>query len=195
MSGTAHTGDLEHPERVFVISGPSGVGKNSVARGLCEGGAAVRAVTATTRAPRPGERDGVDYHFVSEQEFERWWREGRLVERNCYAGRHYGTPASAVNRAAESGLPVLLVIDVNGAMEVRRRWPRVRLVFLRPPSEEALLERLRGRGAEDEQAIEGRMEQARREMAMAGRYDHVVVNDRLEDAVRDISRLITRKDS
>jgi len=189
MSSVEHSG-IEHPDRVFVLSGPSGVGKNAVAGRLCESGRAVRAVTATSRKMRPGERDGVDYHFVSAQEFERWAAEGRLLERNCYGGNWYGTPAFSVNGAAGGKLPVLLVIDVNGALELKRRWPRLTLIFVRPPSLEALAQRLRERGDEDEESIAFRLKRAREEMALADRYDHVVVNDRLDDAVEEVARIV-----
>jgi len=181
------------PERVFVVSGPSGVGKNAVARRLCESGRAVRAVTATTRRPRPGERDGVDYHFVSEEEFEECLRQGRLLEHTRYLDCYYGTPVSSVNRAAQAGLPVLLVVDVKGAMELKGRWPRLNLIFLAPPSEEALRERLRARGHDDEASIEARLRRAREELALRPRYDWTVVNDRLEDAVEQIGMIIEGK--
>jgi len=190
MSEQTDSTVIEHPERVFVLSGPSGVGKNSIAARLCGGGKAVRAVTATTRKPRTGERNGVDYHFVATDEFERWWREGRLLERNEYSGEHYGTPAFAVNEAARGGQPVLLVIDVNGALEIKRRWPEATLVFVKAPSQQALEQRLRGRGADDEQAIARRLERAREELALADRYDYVLVNDQLDDAVAEAARII-----
>jgi len=173
-----------------VLSGPSGVGKNTVARALSESGRAVRAVTATTRPPRPGERDGVDYYFVSRERFEDWLRQGLLLEHTRYLGHCYGTPAFSVNRAAESGLPVLLVVDVNGALALKRRWPALRLVFLALPDEEDLARRLRARGAEDEQSIVRRLERARREMAFRERYDWTVVNDNVENAVEQIAGII-----
>mgnify|MGYP006279852735 CR=1 FL=1 len=190
MSSPQDATGLERPERVFILSGPSGVGKNTLAERLCEEGTAVRAVTATSREPREGEEDGVDYYFVSEHEFRRWLREGRLLEHNVYGGNYYGTPAFSINRAAQEGKPVLLVIDVNGALEIKRRWPGVHLFFIAPPDEEALERRLRGRGEEDEQSVQFRLQRAREEMELAQRYDETVVNDRIEDAVAELRDLI-----
>lgn len=180
------------PGRVFVLSGPSGVGKNTISRRLCESGRAVRAVTATSRESRLGEKDGVDYYFVSAEEFESWLREGRFLEHTRYCGNYYGTPALSVSTAAQSGLPVLLVIEVDGAMQLKRKWPEVQLIFVLPPSEQALARRLCRRADEDDESMAGRMERARQEMALADRYDWTVVNDRLEEAVEEIGRLIER---
>jgi len=190
MGEETTTDGIVHPERVFVLSGPSGVGKNAIVRRLCDSGCAVRAITATSRSPRPGEEDGVDYYFVSEQQFEQWLREGRLLEHTRYCGNYYGTPASSVDRAARDGRPVLLVIDVDGALQLKRKWPDARLIFIRPPSEQELEQRLRERADEDDENMAQRLAQARHEMALADRYDHVVVNDRLEDAVEQVAHIV-----
>lgn len=190
MGEEATTDGIVHAERVFVLSGPSGVGKNAIVRELCESGRAVRAVTATSRRPRPGEKDGVDYYFVSAQEFEEWLREGRLLEHTRYCGHYYGTPARSVGKAAQDGRPVLLVIDVDGALQLKQRWPEVRLIFIRPPSEQALEQRLRERADEDDESVARRLDQARREMALADRYDRVVVNDRLEEVVEQVAQIV-----
>jgi guanylate kinase len=184
--------DLARPQQVFVISGPSGVGKNTVARRLCRQGLAVRAVTATTREPRPGEQDGVDYHFVSAEEFERWIEQDRLIEHTSYVGHYYGTPVRSVNRAAESGLPVLLTIDVDGGLQIKGRWPGVTLIFLKPPSEEELKRRLAERGRDDPVSVQQRLRRARQEMEYAERYDRVVVNDDLEEACKEIAAILAR---
>jgi guanylate kinase len=183
---------IAHPERVFVLSGPSGVGKNAIAARLCERGAAVRALTATSRPPRPGERDGVDYYFLSENEFQEWLRDGRLLEHIRYCGHSYGTPAFSINRAAEGGRPVLLVVDVDGALRIKSDWPDVRLVFVAPHSLGELRQRLGARGEADEAGIRQRLARAREEMALADRYDCVVVNKQLEDAVEQVVRIIER---
>ncbi len=182
---------IRHPERVFVMSGPSGVGKNTIAARLCASGLAVRAVTATSRPARPGERDEVDYYFVSDGQFEDWLREGRLLEHTRYSDMYYGTPAFSVDRALQDGRPVLLLIDVDGAMQLKRRWEELNLVFVAPRSEEALRRRLRRRGDVGEKEIARRLERAREEMDVADQYDWVVVNDRLEDAVQEVARILS----
>ena len=184
---------IEHPERVFVLSGPSGVGKNTLADKLCEMGHAVRAVTATSRDPRPGEEDGVDYYFIGEEEFRTWLNEGRLLEHNVYGGNYYGTPVFSVNRVAEACKPILLVIDVNGALEVKTQCPEVTLIFVMPPGEEALEARLRGRGDEDENSIAYRLERAREEMNLIDRYDYTVINDSIDEAVEELKKILRRE--
>lgn len=185
--------ELFQPRQLFVVSGPSGVGKNTVADRLCSRGLAVRAVTATTREPRPGETDGEDYHFVSEPTFEQWIREGRLLEHTRYVGSYYGTPVRSVNKAAESGLPVILTIDVDGGLQVKNRWPHVTLIFLEPPDEEELKRRLRGRGRDEPEEVRRRIRRAREEMEYAGRYDFRVVNDRLEETVNRIANIMAQR--
>jgi len=190
MSPQSEQAALSNPERVFVLSGPSGVGKNAVAEALRKRGVAVRAVTATSRAPRPGERDGVDYHFVSDEVFEDRVRQGRLLEHTRYCGHYYGTPASSVNEAARGGRAVVLVIDVDGALQLKRQWPGLRLIFLAPTDEQALRDRLLARGDVDDAGVASRLARAREEMALSGRYDWTVVNDRLDDAVQGVAAII-----
>jgi guanylate kinase len=181
---------LQRPGRVFILSGPSGVGKNTIADVLCERGEAVRAVTATTREPRPGESDGEDYYFVNRQEFDQWREQGRFLEHNEYAGNLYGTPAFSVNEATETGLPVLLVIDVNGALAIKTQCPDVTLIFVKPPRMSELEKRLKKRGESDGPSLERRLERAREEMACAPQYDHVVVNDQLDVAVEKVAEIL-----
>ena len=189
-SGEQTGGRLEHPERIFVVSGPSGVGKNTIVDALCAAGRAVRAVTATSRAPRPGEVDGKDYYFKSAEDFERWLGEGFLLGHTRYCGHYYGTPASSANRACRGGLPVLLVIDVDGAFQLKGRWPQVTLIFISPPTGQALQERLSRRGDTGGQSAQERLDRARAELAVADRYDRIVVNDRLDRAVQEVAGIL-----
>lgn len=193
MSEKSTAEDLVEPRQLFVLSGPSGVGKNTVADRLCRLGRAVRAVTATTRRPRPGEVDGRDYWFVSEEQFRDWMASGRLVEHTRYVGHYYGTPLESVNRAAETGLPVILTIDVDGGVQLKERWPQATLIFLEPPSEEELRRRLSGRGQDEEADLARRVARAREEMAYAGRYDFRVVNAELDDAVTQVEEIMARR--
>jgi len=170
--------------RVFVITGPSGVGKGTLIRGLRQRlpGLAL-SVSATTRAPRPGERDGADYHFLSDQEFERRVDQGQFVEYADYAGRRYGTLRSELQRRLDTGEPVVLEIEVQGARQVRRTVPEAVQVFIAPPSLDALRARLVGRGTDDAPGVERRLRVAERELAAQREFGHVVVNDRLEEAL------------
>jgi guanylate kinase len=174
-----------------VISGPSGVGKGTVVRQLLRSRPDLMfSVSVTTRAPRPGEVDGVHYRFVSEREFDDMVDSGALLEWAEIFGHRSGTPAAAVEMARAAGRDVLLEVDVQGARSVRESVPDAVLVFLRPPSEEELARRLRARGTESGPALERRLAEARREMAEAPRFDHVVVNDRVEDAVAEVLAII-----
>lgn len=181
---------IERPSRVFVVSGPSGVGKNTIVTRICTQGLAVRAVTATSRPPRGHERNGEDYSFLSDAEFDRWIAEGKLLEHVRYCGHQYGTPIFAVNSALSQGLPVLLVIDVQGALQIKESCPEISLIFIAAPSEEKLEQRIRARGLDDEEQIAERLRRAREELAFAERYDHVVVNDVLERAVAEVTEIL-----
>jgi guanylate kinase len=185
---------LEHPERLYVLSGPSGVGKNTLAEELERRGAAVRAVTATTRTPRQGEQDGVDYIFLDEETFEQWVREGRMLEHARYVGNYYGTPVQSVNRAMRSGLPVMIQIDVQGGMQVKERYPQVTLVFILPPGREELRRRLQARGKDSPEKVERRLHRALEEWEYAEEYDRTVVNDRVDRAVSEIEQIMAGSD-
>jgi guanylate kinase len=179
--------------RLIVIAGPSGVGKGSLVErllGLDPGGLA-RSVSATTRAPRPDEVDGVDYHFVDDPSFDAMVRDDAFLEwADVFAGRRYGTPRAAVEERLHAGGDVVLEIDVQGAGQVRERSPDALLILLAPPSLDDLEVRLRGRGTEDDAAIAERLRAAERELAHADRFDHVVVNDDLERATDEVAAII-----
>jgi guanylate kinase len=177
--------------RVFVITGPSGVGKGTLIRTLCERLPDLElSVSATTRGPRAGERDGVDYHFLDDADFQRRVDAGEFVEHATYSGRRYGTLRSELDRHISAGHPVVLEIEVQGARQVRRTLPEALQVFIAPPSLEALRARLVGRGTDDEEQVAARLRTAEEELAAQHEFGHVVVNDRLEDAVEELLAIV-----
>jgi len=177
--------------RVFVITGPSGVGKGTLIRGLMEREPRLQlSVSATTRDPRPGERDGVDYHFLSRQEFDRRVADGDFVEHADYAGRSYGTLRSELDRRIAAGVPVVLEIEVQGARQVRAAMPEAVQVFIAPPSLAALRTRLIGRGTDDAAEVERRLAVAEGELAAQPEFGHVVVNDRLDEALERLAAIV-----
>jgi len=177
---------------VFVITGPSGVGKGTLIRGLMERVPALElSVSATTRAPRPGERGGVDYHFLGPERFESLLSEGRFVEHADYAGRRYGTLRSELEDRTRAGIPVVLEIEVQGARQVRRAMPDAVQVFIAPPSLEVLRERLHGRGTDDEHEVSRRLAVAEQELTAQPEFEHVVVNDDLDHALEQLTEIVT----
>jgi guanylate kinase len=178
--------------KVFVITGPSGVGKGTLIRGLMERLPQLElSVSATTRAPRPGESDGTDYHFLSPEEFADRIQGGDFVEHADYAGRRYGTLRSELEGRVGVGVPVVLEIEVQGARQVRAAMPEAVQVFIAPPSLAALRTRLVGRGTDDPDEVERRLGVAERELEARAEFAHVVVNDRLEDALDELVEIVT----
>ena len=169
--------------RLTVLSGPSGVGKGSVVAVLRRRHPDVWvSVSVTTRSPRPGEQDGVEYSFISPSEFDRMVADGELLEHDAHMGASYGTPRGPVEEQLRRGVPVLLEIDLHGARQVRAQMPEAQLVFLAPPTFEELARRLVGRGTEDPAKVRDRLDRARMEVAAEDEFDVVVVNDDLEAA-------------
>ena len=184
MSGNANGGLL------IVLSAPSGCGKDTVLAALEKSTPIKRSVSMTTRAIRSGERDGVDYYFVSDEYFEKMLAEDKILEHTIYSGHYYGTPRTAVDEWLAAGETVVLKIEVEGGGNVRSLYPDSIGIFLVPPSMQTLEQRLRARGSESEEEIQSRLTIARNEMRFAVQYDYIVVNDRLEDAVDDVRAVI-----
>ncbi|GDY28876.1 guanylate kinase [Gandjariella thermophila] len=183
-------GGLVRP-RLTVVSGPSGVGKSSVLAELRRLRPDVFfSVSVTTRAPRPGEVDGVHYHFVDRDTFHRMLAAGELLEHAEYAGNLYGTPRRPVEETLAAGTPAVLEIELQGARQVRRAMPEAQLVMLAPPSWEALVDRLAGRGTEDSEVVRRRLDVAREELAAAEEFDAVVVNTDVRAAAAELLTLV-----
>ena len=183
----------DRPGKLIVISGPSGVGKTTLLKRLYEKCPQVRAsISATTRPPRPGEHIGVDYHFISQQEFERRRSAGEFLE--CFEvfgrGQWYGTLKSEVAPSLAAGQSIVLEIDVQGTLAVVEQHPEALTIFVHPGSVTELENRLRGRGTETPESIARRLEVARAELQYADRYQYRVVNDDVDRAVQEICQIL-----
>ncbi|SFS50892.1 guanylate kinase [Marininema halotolerans] len=177
---------------LIVLSGPSGAGKGTVCSALRTfAPELVYSVSATTRKPREGEVDGVNYFFKSRQEFEGMIEEDQLLEWAQYVNNYYGTPREFVEEQLEQGKDVLLEIEVQGAKQVKKRFPEGVFIFLLPPSLKELASRIRGRGTETEEVVRHRMSAAEQELGEVEYYDYVVVNDRVEDACDRVRSILT----
>ena len=177
--------------RLTVLSGPSGVGKSTVVAHMRKMRPEVwLSVSATTRHPRPGEKNGVQYHFVDNDEFDKLVANGELLEWAEFAGNRYGTPRAAVLEKLERGEPVLLEIDLQGARQVRESMPEAQLVFLAPPSWDELVRRLTGRGTEPQDVIERRLEAAKVELAAEREFDTTLVNTSVEQVAAELLALL-----
>lgn len=182
---------LARPAFPVVLSAPSGAGKTTLARMLVErNDDMVFAISATTRAPRPGEQDGVDYHFVDDETFHRMIETNELAEWAVVHGRRYGTPRREIVSAIEQGKTVVLDIDVQGARQVRRIFMDTLMIFVLPPSAGELADRLTGRASEDPVERRRRLSNARRELEAAPEFEYVVINDDLETAYEVIQSVV-----
>lgn len=179
---------------MFVITGPSGVGKGTLIAALMKQLPALQlSISATTRSPRAGERDGVEYHFLDDPTFDRLVEDGQFVEHASYSGRRYGTLRSELESRIAAGVPIVLEIEVQGARQVRASLPEAIQVFIAPPSIEALERRLSGRGTDDPEEVRRRLAVAERELAAQDEFAHVIVNDTLAQAEAALVALVRRE--
>ena len=177
--------------KTFIISGPSGVGKSTVLKELFrDRGDLYFSVSATTREPRPGEIDGVHYHFIDVDHFRRLITEDAFLEYAEYVGNFYGTPKKYVDEAMEQGKDVILDIEVQGALQVTSKRPDVVRIFIAPPSWQALEDRLTSRGTDSPDKVQKRLVRAKVELQTANTYDYFVINDTVEQAVREINAIM-----
>lgn len=175
----------------IVISGPSGVGKSTIYKRVCEADRSIAySVSVTTRPPRPGERDKTDYEFLSPAAFDALVAAGDLAESAVVHGHHYGTRRSAIEAHTATGVDVIMDVDVQGGMSIKRLYPESVLIFVLPPSQESLEGRLRGRGTDAPEVIATRLKNAREELTWASRYDYALVNESLDEVVRQTRVII-----
>lgn len=175
---------------LLVVSAPSGCGKGTILGEILKDDSFYYSISATTRAPREGEQDGVNYHFITKEEFEQRIAQGGMLEYAQYCGNYYGTPKKEVEQMREAGRDVILEIEVEGAMKVRALCPDAVFLFIAPPSVEELRRRLNKRGTEAAEVIEERVSQASRELSYADRYDYIIVNGELEEAIQDFRTVV-----
>lgn len=177
---------------MVVISGPSGVGKGTIRKALFKipDNNFCYSVSMTTRKPRQGEVDGVDYFFVSREEFEERIKNNGFLEYAEFVGEYYGTPMDYIEKQMDKGKEVIIEIEVQGALQVRERLPEAVFIFIVPPSKKSLLDRLKIRGTEEESKIQERINKAEREFGLAYKYDYIVVNDQVENAADRIYAII-----
>lgn len=194
MSSSGNVESSATPGRVFVITGPSGVGKGSLISRLRDRIPELELSTsATTRSPRPGEVDGRDYHFLDPEEFQRRVEAGDFLEHAAYSGNHYGTLRSEVEERIAAGHPVVLEIEVQGAGQIRDTMPEAVQVFIAPPALASLRERLEGRGTDSPEAIAARLEVAEGELEARDEFHHQVINDDLDRATGELELIVRGK--
>ena len=177
---------------LYIFSGPSGVGKDTVLSLLLGRSDLTKSISATTRVPRDGETDGVDYYFVTKDAFESIIENDEMLEYTNYAGNYYGTPKAPVEKWLSEGKDVILKIEVDGCAQIKRKIPEAIGIFILPPSEEELERRLRSRATDTEEAVQKRLETALNELSCADSYDYRVVNDDLSKCVDDILEILKK---
>lgn len=179
-------------KKLFVISGSSGVGKGTVLKGfLKKHPEFMLSISCTTRKPRVGEVDGVNYFFMTKDEFQTCIDNNKFLEWAEFAGNFYGTKKKYIQKCLEEGKDIILEIETKGALQVKKQMPESVLIFIAPPSIEALESRLRGRHTEDEETIQRRLYEVKEELRLAQQYDYKVINDNLEDAITQLEKIIS----
>lgn len=185
---------MNKERHLLVVSGPSGAGKDTVVRRMMEKYPEIElSVSATTRAPRNGEKEGIDYYFMTNEAFEQKIERGEMLEYVHYCDRYYGTPKSEVDRRLDAGIPVVLVIEVIGAANIKKLYPDSTLVFIMPPSLEELSRRLHGRGTEPEDVIQKRLARAQEEIERKAQYDFSVVNDDVDHCAEKVYSILRKR--
>ncbi|MAP90130.1 guanylate kinase [Candidatus Poribacteria bacterium] len=183
--------ELQKQGRIIVVSGPSGVGKTTLVETILEHSSSiVRSVSATTRLPRSGETDGVDYHFLPKSEFERLIEQNGLVEWTKYGENYYGTLKSTLESTIKAGKDIVLTIDVDGAIQLKKLGLSCLLIFILPPSVQILRQRLEERKTETESELNQRLERAKAEFDLVAYYDYCVVNDQIPLAIQQLIKII-----
>ena len=178
-------------KKLFVLSGSSGVGKGTVLKGFLEKNPNfMLSISCTTRSPRPGEIDGINYFFISKEEFKSCIDNNKFLEWAEFAGNFYGTKKKYINQCLAEGKDIILEIDTQGALQVKKQMPKAVLIFICPPSYEALENRLRGRHTEDEATIQKRLQQVKIEIERAEKFDYKIINDNLDDAINKLEKVI-----
>jgi guanylate kinase len=182
---------MKNLKKLIIITGPSGVGKGTVVKELLDRNTDIwLSISATTRNPRVGENDGLNYYFISEERFKDMIDKKEFLEWAQFAGNYYGTPLSTVNEKIEKGFIVLLEIEVEGAKQIKEKFPESLSIFLLPPSKEELEKRIRNRGTEKEEAIDRRLSRANYEIASSNQFDFVLTNHDVDETVKEVFKII-----
>jgi guanylate kinase len=182
---------MKNLKKLIIITGPSGVGKGTVVKELLDRNKDIwLSISATTRNPRVGEKDGLNYYFISEEKFKDMIDKKEFLEWAQFAGNYYGTPLSSVNEKIEKGFIVLLEIEVEGAKQIKEKFPESLSIFLLPPSKEELEKRIRNRGTEKEEAIDRRLSRANYEIASSDQFDFVLTNHDVDETVKEVFKII-----